>query len=102
MQTLTNDVRLIHPPTWQLDGDEWHMIVGNRSVAKIVPNECAMFPRVHWLSVIESHEYPDHGWHAVDFETLETAKYGLEQWWEHMCRGEEFDPNREEEEEEGG
>jgi len=70
-----NDVRLLHTPQWQLDGDEWLMIVGNRTVAKIIANEDANFPHIHWLSVIDSHEFPDYGWHAVDFETLDVAQY---------------------------
>ena len=81
-----NDVTLLHTPRWQLDGDEWLMIVGNRTVAKIIPNQHPPIPWVQWLTVIESHEFPDHGWHAVDFEALEDAQSVLENWWAYMCR----------------
>jgi hypothetical protein len=87
-----NKVSLLHAPQWTLVGTQWHLIVGNRSVAKLIPNSDRTFPQYHWLSVIEYEEYPDHGWHAVDFETLEIAKHDLEQWWAHMCKGEAYRP----------
>jgi len=33
-----NDVHLFHTPHWRLDGDQWFMVVGNRTVAKIIPS----------------------------------------------------------------
>ena len=33
-----NDIRLLHTPRWQFSGTEWHLMVGNRSVAKIIHN----------------------------------------------------------------
>jgi hypothetical protein len=88
-----NEAQLLHEPRWALAGTEWHLVVGNRSVAKIVPNFCVRLGKAKWLSVIDASEYPDHGWHAVDFESLESAKYDIEQWWRHMRRGERFDPH---------
>jgi hypothetical protein len=87
-----NDVRLLHTPKWQLCGVNWHLIVGNHSVAKIKPNFDRHFLRYEWVSIIDCKNYIDHGWDAVDFETLEMAKYDIEQWWHHMCRGEAFRP----------
>jgi len=83
----------LHTPIWQYDGTEWHLIVGNRSVARLVTNETPVFPDIKWLSVIDD-EYldVDHGWHAVDFAELETAQFDIEQWWLHVCRGEMFAP----------
>ncbi len=52
-------------------------MIGNRSVARLIPNSDERFPQYHWLSVIDGDEFPDHGWHAVDFETLEIAQYNL-------------------------
>src|ERR1700733_9300760 len=86
------NVDLLHTPRWTLDGEDWHMLIGNRSVAKIIPTNEENFPHIHWLSVMESRDYDDHGWHAVDFETLEMAMHVIEQWWFHMCMGEKFDP----------
>ena len=93
-----NDVKLLHTPQWHLCGADWHMIVGNRSVATIIPNFDRRSPRFRWLSILDD-EYicpgtdpTFHSWHAVDFETLEIAKYDIEQWWEHMCRGVEYTP----------
>jgi hypothetical protein len=86
-----NDIKLLHAPTWRLCGTEWHLIVGNRSVAKLIPNFCAKFPQCEWISVIDE-DYNSYGWDAVDFETLEIAKYDIEQWWAHMCRGVAFSP----------
>jgi hypothetical protein len=34
-----------HKPNWQLDGTDWHMVVGNRSVAQLNPNHDPAFPR---------------------------------------------------------
>ncbi len=87
------DVQILHAPQWQLVGDEWHMIAGNRSVARLLPNNEPQFPQYHWISVIEYEEFPAHGWHAVDFETLEIAQYDIGQWWLHMCRGETYRPH---------
>jgi len=87
-----NKVSLLHAPQWNLVGTEWHLIVGNRTVARLIPNSDHNFPQYHWLSLIGDHEYPDHGWHVVDFETLEIAKSDIEQWWAHMCRGEVYRP----------
>ena len=88
-----NDVKILHKLQWNLVGTDWHLVVGNRTVARIVPNFSKIFPQYKWLSIIESHEFDDHGWHAVDFETLHMAKYDIEQWWIHMCRGERFVPD---------
>src|SRR5258708_5614986 len=90
---LMNDIKLLHKPQWTLVGTDWHMIIGNRSVAHLIPVFSPHVPQYKWLSVIEYREYNDHGWHAVDFETLDIAKYDIEQWWFHMCRGEKFRPN---------
>jgi hypothetical protein len=87
------DVLFLHTPRWQPDGDAWHLMVGNRSVAWLIPNSDEKFPQYHWLSVIDGDEFPDHGWHAVDFETLEIAQYDLGQWWIHMRSGETYSPH---------
>jgi hypothetical protein len=91
--TLDNIV-LSHKPQWRLDGDDWCMIVGNRTVAVLVPNSCRILPQFHWLSrYVGANEYPDYGWDSVDFETLEIGQFDLEQWWFHMLRGEVYRPN---------
>lgn len=87
-----NDIRLLHSPRWQLSGTEWHLMVGNRSVAKIIPNFDPNTSRHRWLSVIEDADFEDGGWHAVDFERLDVAKADIEQWWLHMCQGKTFAP----------
>lgn len=33
-----NDIRLLHTPQWQLSGTDWLFVVGNQTVAKLVPN----------------------------------------------------------------
>jgi hypothetical protein len=38
------EVLFLHTPRWQPDGDEWHLIVGNRSVARLIPNADDLFP----------------------------------------------------------
>jgi hypothetical protein len=80
----------LYRPRWVRDGDNWEMFVGNRSVARIIPIDDENFLDIPWLSVIEGDEFPDHGWSAVDFDTLENAQHALEQWWCHMCRGERY------------
>ena len=89
-----NNVELLHAPQWVEDLGEWHMIVGNRTVAKITPNSgYPTLPHINWLSVIDRDYDNDDGWHAVDFETLEIAMHDLEQWWWHRCRGQTYRPN---------
>ena len=86
------NVDLLHTPRWAQVGEDWHMLIGNKSVARLIPVSEENFPHIHWLSVMDSNDYEDHGWHAVDFETLRIAMYDIEQWWLHMCMGEKFDP----------
>jgi hypothetical protein len=81
-----------HKPQWRLLDPHWVMIVGNREVARLVPNRDANFPSVKWLSLIHP-DFEDHGWHAVDFTTLAIAQADLEQWWFHMLRGEAYRPS---------
>jgi hypothetical protein len=90
------EITPLHTPEWQRDGADWIMIVGNRVMAVLVPNSCDLFPQFHWLScfVGGDNEYPDYGWDNVDFETLESAKNDIEQWWWHMVRGVKYDPQR--------
>jgi hypothetical protein len=33
---------------------------------------------------------PDHGLSFVDFQSLDDAKHCIEQWWQHLCRGEVY------------
>jgi hypothetical protein len=87
-----NGISLLHAPQWQLDGDNWLLIVGNRTVAKLLPT--IGHHKYTWLSAIEN-DLPDHGWHAADFETLHMAKFDIEQWWAHMCLGAKFTPDAE-------
>lgn len=89
-----DNTKFLHEPRWQLSCEGWHMIVGNQSVAQIIPNFCKRLPQYKWLSIIDGPDYPNHGWHAVDFETLEMAKYDLEQWWRYMCLGERYEPEK--------
>jgi hypothetical protein len=84
-------------PRWIQDGPDWHLVIGNRSVARIVPNPPEdwwpkHWPQYQWLSLLDYKEFGADGWHAVDFETLEMAQYDIEQWWLHMCRGESYRP----------
>jgi hypothetical protein len=80
-------------PQWREVDNEWHMLIGNESVAKLTPNSDAeRFPQYKWVSLITTDDYPDHGWHAVDFETLAVGQSDLEQWWHHARQGEAYDP----------
>ena len=69
------------------------MVVGNEPVAKLIPISDEQFPQYQWLSLIVTADYPEHGWHAVDFATLESAQHTLEQWWDHALRGEAYRPD---------
>lgn len=87
-----NNFALRHTPQWNIVGNEWHMIVGNRHVATLRPNFCTRLSEYKWLALIDD-EFEDYGWHATDCETLAIAKFDLEQWWFHMCRGEAYQPD---------
>ena len=87
-----NDIICLHKPQWNLVGVEWHMIVGNRLAAKVVPNFCCFFPQYKWLTLVEYKEFDDHGLDAVDFGDLVSAKFALEMWWRFLCRGEQYIP----------
>lgn len=86
------EARLLHEPKWQLVDTDWHMIVGNRTVAVLVPNFDTQFPHYKWLSWIVCDDCAAFGWDGVDFAALEIAQADLEQWWRHACRGEAYRP----------
>jgi hypothetical protein len=92
------EITQLHNPEWRPVDAEWHMLVGNRSVARLVPipvESRGPLPWANWLSLIDADgaDYEDHGWHAVDFATLADGQRDLEQWWFHMCRGEKYRPD---------
>jgi hypothetical protein len=72
--------RRLHMTTQQIIWREvdhtWHLLLGNESVAQIIPNAHEGTPC--WLTTIW--ELPCYGWHAVDFLTLEDAKAALTRW----------------------
>jgi hypothetical protein len=82
---------IISFPTCRQSGETWHLLVGNESVARIIPNkdDLGLFGPIDadiWLTIIE--DYPDYGWHAVDFADLEHAKALLMTWWvQYASRG---------------
>jgi hypothetical protein len=85
----------LYDPEWRLIGTDWHMIVGNRTVAALTPVSSEICPQYSWLSAfVGGGDYPDHGWDNVDFETLDDGKYHLEQWWRHVLRGEQYRSGR--------
>ena len=88
-----DEIKSLHKPQWNLVGVDWHMIVGNQSVAKIVPNFEPGSPQYKWVTIVDCNVFEDHGWHAVDYRDLDMAKFDLEQWWHFMCRGERYKPN---------
>jgi hypothetical protein len=79
-------------PKWQLVDTDWHMIVGSRTVALLLPNSDNQFPRYRWLSCIVCDDCEAFGWDGLDFETLEAAQADIEQWWTYACRGEAYRP----------
>ncbi len=87
-----NNVTQLYRPQWNLCGNEWHLVSGNKLVAKLVPNFCEMFPKYKWISVIEP-EFESFGWHAVDFQSLDAGKFDLEHWWLFLCQGERYEPH---------
>jgi hypothetical protein len=85
----------LYDPEWRLVGADWHMMVGNRTVAALTPVSSEICPEYSWLSAfVGGEDFPDHGWDNVDFETLDGARHDLEQWWRHMLRGEQYRPGR--------
>ena len=87
------DIIPLHTPKWRLVETDWCMIVGNRTVAVLMPNSCDIWPQFQWLSCfVGANEYPDYGWNNVDFETLAIGQFVLGQWWFHMLRGNAFRP----------
>jgi hypothetical protein len=90
------EITPLHTPKWRLVDDDWHMLVGNRSVAHLQPIPLDLrgpCPWANWLSVIHPGDYEAHGWHAVDFATLADGQRDLEQWWGHTLRGETYRPD---------
>ena len=79
-------------PQWRQADNNWEMVVGERTVAALIPISDAQFPQYNWLSFIVSDDYPEHGWHAVDFGTLADGQHVLEQWWHHARKGEAYRP----------
>jgi hypothetical protein len=63
---------------WRLDGKMWHYMVGDRSIAQIIPNRDQRLPEIQWLTLVPDF---DCAWHAVDFRDLNEAKKIIENWW---------------------
>lgn len=87
-----NNVLSFHTPIWRLVETDWHLIVGNRTVAVLLPNSDRLFPRYKWLSRIICDNLAAYGWDNVDFESLEDAQHVMTQWWRHARRGEAYRP----------
>jgi hypothetical protein len=87
-----NDVSLLHVPRWQLVETDWHLMIGNRTLAVLIPNSDTRFPRYKWLSRITCGDCEACGWDSIDFETLESAEHDIEQWWLHARRGKAYRP----------
>jgi hypothetical protein len=80
-----------HLPVWQDEAGTSLLIVGNRTVARIIPNSNPGWPQYNWLTVIEREfDTLSPSWHAVDFGDLETARHHILQWWLHRRRGRHF------------
>ena len=85
------EIQPLHRPRWQPDGDDWLMIVGNRTVAALQYFEPeAGSLHGSYLSFILADDLDDFGWSNVDFYSLEFAQHDLEQWWRYAIRGEAY------------
>ena len=69
---------MTHQIIWREVDRVWHLLSGNESVAQILPNERDGDGSPCWLTAIW--DYPDYGWHAVDFFELAEAKAALTRW----------------------
>jgi hypothetical protein len=87
------EIQPLHRPRWQPDGDDWLMIVGNRTVAALQYFEHGVGSSHGWyLSYILACEVDEGGWSNVDFTSLGCAQHHLEQWWHHAIRGAAYRP----------
>lgn len=71
--------------TWRLDDQTWHYMVGERSIAQIVPISDEAFTEIQWMTLVPDFECE---WQAADFRDLNAAKETIENWWQGL-RGEE-------------
>lgn len=86
---MTDNLTILHQPTWQRDGADWRFVLAGRAVAVIMA--CQPEPQCPWANWLTGICLgPDHGWSNVEFEDLADAKQHLEQWWRHMCRGKAY------------
>jgi hypothetical protein len=35
-----SEIAFLHTPKWQMDGNHWSMLIGNRYVARLVSDPC--------------------------------------------------------------
>src|ERR1700730_8965118 len=68
---------VVHFPVWREDGEAWHLLVGNESVAQIRFD--AGDPERPWLTTIR--DYGIYKSCRVDFAELKQAKAAMEMWW---------------------
>src|SRR3954451_22187142 len=85
------EIQSLHKSRWQPDGDDWLMIVGNRTVAalqRIAPERPNSQP--WFLSFILAEDIDDFGWSNVGAVSLESAKHEVEQWWHQTIGAEAY------------
>jgi hypothetical protein len=79
-------------PQWREVDGAWEMNVNGKVMASVGPIANGETPEREWHSLIVTNDVPDYGWHHIDFQTLDEAKFHIEQWWEHARRGEAYRP----------
>jgi hypothetical protein len=79
-------------PQWREVEGACEMTVDGKVMASVGPIANGGTSERQWHSLIVTNDVPDYGWHHIDFQTLDEAKFHIEQWWHHARRGEAYRP----------
>ena len=80
---------LIRLGTWRQAGEDWHLLIGNKSVVRLIPStDHPSHPGVtFWVSDI-AEEYWSYyeEWDAVDFHPLAYGQKMMQLWWQKTAQ----------------
>jgi hypothetical protein len=79
-----NMITTAHEIVWREVDGAWHLLVGNQSILKLIPDAThPRFPGVtFWVSdIAKDFQAYGRGWDAVDFHPLAHAKQVMSRWW---------------------
>ena len=80
---MINAAPITHFPVWQQDGNQWHLLVGNKTAAILHPAVRRSGVGVYVVEINSDFHGGDiaEAWHAGEFYSLPVAQDFMRRWW---------------------